>query len=322
MLAGGEAANVTPPRCTGAMHEQELLALAARQYGLAHRKQITSLGLGPSAIRHLTDTGRWHWRSGHVLQLTGAPATADQDAMLAVLDLNHEGAALSYQTSAAMWGLPGFATRPFHVVGHRMRGRNHDHLGIIHQPRLLLPDHIMTLRGIPTVSPTLTLFQLAATLRWPQQVERALDNALTSGLTSIVLMNRALKRLARRGRPGIALMRGLLDARPPGYVPTATNLEARFEHVAHRAGHWGFVRQVNVGDEYDWIGRVDFVDRDKKIIVEVQSSRFHGGLVDQLRDAQRIAALRAAGWTVIEVLEHDLWHNPDKVIAQLRAANW
>jgi very-short-patch-repair endonuclease len=92
--------------------------------------------------------------------------------------------------------------------------------------------------------------------------------------------------------------------------------------VANRAGFRGFVRQVDVGDEYDWLGRVDFVDRVHKVIVEVQSSRFHSALLDAQRDAARIAALRAAGWTVVEVREHDLWHNPDIVVAQLRTAFW
>jgi very-short-patch-repair endonuclease len=238
--------------------------------------------------------------------------------MLAVLDLNPDGAAVSHHSSAARWGLAGYSLLPYHVMGDRIRGRNHDHIGIVHQPRLWLPDHILRVDNIPTVSPTLTLFHLAQVLRWPQQVERTLDNALAAGLTTVPRLERTLQRLARRGRRGISLMRRLIEARAGSYVAPATNLESRFQQLARQAGFWGFTRQVDIGDEYDWIGRVDFVDRQRKLIVEVQSLRYHSSLSDRARDVVRIAALRAAGWTVLEVHEHDLWYNPEKVISELR----
>jgi very-short-patch-repair endonuclease len=303
------------------MHDEErLLALAARQHGLAHQKQLAESGFSRSARDHLVATGRWRRRGGHVLQAAGSPESIEQAAMLAVLDLDPVGAAISHQSAAARWGLPGFSLRPFHVTGDRVRGRNDTHYGVVHQPRLLLPDHILVLDGIPTTTPTRTVFDLAAVLRWPLQVERAMDNAIAAELTTIRQLRVMLRQLARKGRPGIRLMRALLDARGLDYVPCATNLESRFQYVAGRAGFRGFVRQVDVGDEYDWIGRVDFVDRERRVIVEVQSSRFHKALLDAARDAERIAKLRAAGWTVVEVSEHDVWHNPDNVIAALRRA--
>ena len=64
------------------------------------------------------------------------------------------------------------------------------------------------------------------------------------------------------------------------------------------------------------------VDRARKIIVEVQSERFHSSLLDRERDKARIAALRAAGWTVVEIREHDVWYDPDKVVRILREAFW
>jgi very-short-patch-repair endonuclease len=240
--------------------------------------------------------------------------------MLAVLDLNPDGAAISHQSAAARWGIPGFSLSPWHVTGNRIRGRNHDVLGIVHQPRLLLPDHVLQLDGIPTVSPTLVLFQLAGVLRWPQQVERAMDNALAARLTSALLLERALRRLARKGRPGIRLMRALIEPRLVHYAPFASGMEFRFGDLARRCGLTGFERQVNVGDEYDWLGRVDFIDRKRRIIVEVQSVRFHASMLDAARDAARVAALRAAGWIVVQVREHDLWYDADKVVADLRAA--
>src|SRR4051794_8210242 len=100
------------------MHgEEELLALAARQHGLAHQKQAAKLGTSRSSLDHLVRTGRWRRRGPHVLQSAGAPKTSRQDAMLAVLDLNPDGAAISHQSAARSWGLPGFSGRPIHVTG-------------------------------------------------------------------------------------------------------------------------------------------------------------------------------------------------------------
>ncbi len=75
-------------------------------------------------------------------------------------------------------------------------------------------------------------------------------------------------------------------------------------------------RQVEVGGTF-WIGRVDFVDRAAKVIVEVQSIEHHGTAPERAADAARIAALEAAGWTVIEVTEHDLWFAPAELLRRI-----
>lgn len=298
--------------------DTSLLSLAAQQHGLAHQIQLRQLGFNESAIRHRVEHGRWVRRTPSILQLAGSPETVQQRLMLAALDVGLDSA-LSFDTAAARWGIPGFSLEPVHVTGDRQRGRRDNHLAKVHQPRLLLPEHVLVLDGIRTTSPTRTLFDLAGVLH-PGRLERALDTALASGLTTIPLLRKMLKQLARKGRPGIRIMRELLEARPLGYRPPESGLESRFQRLARQAGIWTFERQVDVGDEYDWIGRVDFIERSKRVIVEVQSARFHGSVSDQRRDAKRRALLRAAGWKVIEVREHDLWHNPEKVIRDLYQA--
>jgi very-short-patch-repair endonuclease len=302
------------------MHNEEQLlrTLAARQHGLVHQRQLALIGLGESATRHLVSCGRWRRRTPSIIELDGVSQSDAQDAMLAVLDVGPL-AAVSFQSSASRWALPGFQLRPLHVTGDRGRGRRREHLAIVHQPRLLLPDHVLELDGVRTTTPARTLFDLAGLLRWPEQVARALDNTLVMGLTTMPELQTMLRQLACRGRPGIRLMRELIEARGDDYIPPATNLEARFQVLARRAGIGTFVRQVNVGDAYDRIGRVDFLDRERKIVVEVQSARYHSALCDRERDQKRVADLRACGWTVIEIPEHDIWHRPDEVIRRLRA---
>ena len=80
--------------------------------------------------------------------------------------------------------------------------------------------------------------------------------------------------------------------------------------ILDRAGDAPFERQVDVGDEDGWIGRVDFADRRLKVVVEIQSDRFHSSLSDRRRDAERLARLRAAGWLVVEITEEEIFHRP------------
>ncbi len=51
--------------------------------------------------------------------------------------------------------------------------------------------------------------------------------------------------------------------------------------------------------------------------MEVQSERFHRGLVPEEVDRERIARLELAGFEVLEVVEEDLFHHPEEVIARV-----
>ena len=100
---------------------------------------------------------------------------------------------------------------------------------------------------------------------------------------------------------------------PPG--PRATNRPGRSWSAGSRrswkrAGEPPFERQVDLGDDEGWIGRVDFADRRLKVVVEVQSETFHSSLSDRRRDAERFRRLRAAGWIVVEVTEDEIFHRP------------
>ena len=78
-------------------------------------------------------------------------------------------------------------------------------------------------------------------------------------------------------------------------------------------GEWR--RQVDLGSEERWCGRVDFIRDDLALVVEVQSERYHSALTDQAHDAARRANLEVAGFTVVEVWDTQLWHAKREVLA-------
>jgi very-short-patch-repair endonuclease len=57
-----------------------------------------------------------------------------------------------------------------------------------------------------------------------------------------------------------------------------------------------------------------------KVVLEVQSERFHTSLIDRQLDAERLQRLAAAGWEVAEVTDVDVWHRPQSVVRAVEDA--
>ncbi|MCU1452628.1 MAG: Protein of unknown function (DUF559)/Domain of unknown function [Acidimicrobiales bacterium] len=238
--------------------------------------------------------------------------------MLAVLDCG-PSTYLSHGSAAALWDLPGFALEPHHVIIERGGRETPSDRAAVHRPRHLPEPFGTLLHGIPVVRPALLVLQLCATVN-RQRAERALDTAWAKRLLSGPSLRRELDPLLHRGRAGTALLRELLDDRGPGYVPPASGLEARFESILAQAGEPPLRRQVDVGDGEHWCGRVDYVDPQQPLIVEIDSERYHAALVDARADADRTARLEAAGYVVERVTDRQVWHRPSDVVAAVRRA--
>jgi very-short-patch-repair endonuclease len=179
---------------------------------------------------------------------------------------------------------------------------------------------VTEVQGIAVTTPARTIFDLAGDPAvHPGRVERVLDTAWARRLVTYRSLHQMLHSLAKRGRPGIGVMRSLLADRPVDYRPPESGLESRFRQLLSEAGLPPMERQVDVGDEAGWIGRVDFIDRANRVIVQIDSDLYHGSVLDQQRDATQTAALRAAGYVVVRIVEFDLWHRKDEVLNQLRA---
>jgi len=293
-----------------------LRELAHDQQGMVAIRQAYRLGLTVAQVRHRIERSEWVRASSRVLRLVGAPTTNLAPAMLATLHHGPEAYA-SHQAALGLWGVPGFYSRPVHVISRRVRDRRSTPQGIVHSTTDLRDTHIANVQGVPTVTPIRAIFDIAGNVH-PGRVENALDNAWSRRLLNYAVLHRTLDELARRGRPGIALLRRLASERPADYRPPDSNTERRFADILERAGERPLRRQIHLGDEADWVGRIDFVDDELPFSVEVQSEMFHGSVSDRRRDKERIAALRASGHHVTEVWETDIWRDPDDVVRRVR----
>jgi very-short-patch-repair endonuclease len=290
-------------------------ALAEGQHGSVAVHQLYELGATRSMIVKMISSGQWLRVTPMVLRRAGTPHTRGQRVMEAVLDAG-AGAALSHRSAAAWWRLRGFSLADFEVT--RLRSTNSTParlVRIVREPRCFPAHHRTVLDSVPITIPSRIPFDLAATQPW--LAAKALDRAWVLNLLSYRSSMLMLEELAERGRKGITLMRELLEARGPDYRPNDTNLEDRFQTLAREAGFHDLERQRNLLDR-EWLGRVDFVDVKRWLVIEVDSAFCHGALIDEEADADRTDALTAAGYRVERFTDTEIWFDPRGTVARLR----
>jgi very-short-patch-repair endonuclease len=292
-------------------------AQASAQHGVVTRAQLRAAGTGDAAVRRRLSRGELVVVSRSVLRFAAALVTEEQHAMAAVLDAGH-GAVVARESAAALWGLSGFRVAPVQLVRPRAGARRPSGLAQVRTTTLLGPGHVAEHHGIPLTSPARTLCDLAPGLH-PTRLEWLFHKMWSLRLLDRDRLAVTADELASRGRAGTIAIRDLLDRTRGVERPSESNLESRLDQLVARDGQPPLDRQVDVGGEA-WIGRVDRLDRRARLVIEVQSERFHGSLLDQRRDARRRQELEEAGWRVFEVGEHDLWHDPAPMLTRLRAA--
>jgi hypothetical protein len=292
--------------------------MASRQHGVALAYEAHTRGVAREELRHLVRTGRVDRVTRRVLRVPGAPRTDLQAVLTAVLDAA-PGAFACGHTAAALWQVAGYRLMPVHVVRPRGISGRRSSLAVLHEVKRLLPHHVTVLEDVPVVRPERMVLDLCAS-EHPRRAARALDDAWRRRLLSGRSLRALVDETSVQGRPGLGVLRALLDERGDDYVPPASNLERRFAAIVTQAGLPDMRRQVDSGDDDRWVGRVDFRDARLPLVVEIQSETFHSALTDRLDDEARLSALRTAGFEVVEITEEQVWHRPREVVRAVQEA--
>jgi hypothetical protein len=202
------------------------------------------------------------------------------------------------------------------LIGH---GRHHKLcLGRCHQTFWLPPNHRDERQGIPVVAAHRLPFELASrehhsTLRW------VIDFLVNERGLTVETLALSAAELCRSGRPGSAAMRRQIDELSPGYVPPNTVLAAKYRDLCVAHGIPPGRVEVHAGAER-WIGRVDVLYDDAKLIVELDSRRWHNTRDGFESDRERTNDLVLAGWRVVRITWRMLHDHPEKVVALVRRA--
>ena len=289
--------------------------IAARQHGLITLAQARAEGATRARIRARVTTGRWSESDQGVYAVSGSPETWRQRILAGVLTLGPTGVART-RSAAALFGVPGFPERPIELLVLRpAQGKPRN--GIVVQTKLLPASHCTVVDAIPVTALPRTIFDLAARLQMGR-VARALDHSLAYGLAPVEWFWDVFFDLAKRGRTGTRVMRVLLNERAGHYVAPASELEAEFRELVRKHQLPEPRAQVDLGDEDDWIGRVDYLFAGG-VVVETDGRRYHSALLDVQADADRDARLRASGRRVLRLTWQDITQRPELCVAAIRA---
>lgn len=251
----------------------------------AYRDAI-ALGVTPGRLRH---------RSLSVPTPGVRLGSADPELAVraaAHLRLLPAGAAFSHHTAAALLRLPVPDDERLHVTvpdGARIRRRGiAEHRGMQRRELGYVDD-------LPTTSPRQTWLDLAPYVSVDELV--ILGDAIThafpghgSQLRAITSANPGARGI-RRAREAVVLIRaGVLS-------PQETLWRLRFR----AAGFEEPELNANIHDSNGrWLGMVDFVWREQRVVVEYDGD-YHFTVQQRRLDQARRRAMRAAGWTVIEI---------------------
>ena len=292
----------------------EIMRLAEAQHGVVSATQLRELGCGRNAFADRASGSHWEALTDEVLRRAGSPSGRGTTVMAAVLD-SGPGAALSHSSAAGWWGVPGCVLEPVHVVRESHSSRRPRLPVVLHTVRELPARWITALDSVPVVRPELLAMQLFAQYRY-ERAERYVDHLWSMRLLSGTSIDRLLAAQGQRGRNGIGGLRRYRDERPGAFVPPASALEGRAARILCDAGI-PMRAQVDVGAD-EWVGRVDLLHEEERVIAEVQSDRFHRALTSRADDHLRRERLEGAGYVVVELWEDEVWHRPQVVVHKVR----
>ena len=228
-------------------------------------------------------------------------------AMAAVLSIG-EGALLSHYPAAVLWGLRPPPARAIHVTvsGRNALGPKSVHL---HRIKHLHPGDARSRHRIPTTSPARTLLDLAA--HAPQRdLDRAVNEARVTKLVSDTSLNEQFSRYPHHR--GKAALRQALRIEP---AFTRREAERRLLELIRQARLPPPQTNQHVNG-YE----VDFLWRDQRLIVEVDSYAFHSSRAAFERDRLRDAYLQAAGYRILRITWRQIADETAELIAILSRA--
>jgi len=208
-----------------------------------------------------------------------------------------DGALLSHESAASLWGITGSrgsridVTAPRGRQGNPARDRIRLHRGKIQ------PQDYTSRDGIPVTSVARTLFDLAEIVEY-QRLEHAWEEADRLNLLQL----RAVERVCERGygRHALKPIRRLLAA---AQAPTITRspLEDRFQRFCRA------YRLPPCSTNVDILGsEVDVFWPAARLIVELDSWEFHRHRAAFQRDRARDTRLLVAGYRTIRVTHERL----------------
>ena len=283
----------------------EITALADRQFGYVKRVQLLELGASPEWIRSQLLLG-WLIRVHSGVYAVGhVPRHAHDRAYAAVLACGGD-AALSHESAAALWGVGRWPRDPEVTARRQIRRpriRSHQ------SPRLGRTD-IRTHQGIRVTSPARTVLDVQQRLT-DEQLVRVVNDLRVAGH----LRSGAFAELCTRSRRIERLLGGAAGEDRPAERPTRSWLEDMFRRFTVRHG----LPMPAISAILSHNGReVDALYREQRLIIEVDSWKFHSSRASFERDRAKDADALAHGYRTLRVTDERLTSDGAQEAARIR----
>jgi very-short-patch-repair endonuclease len=275
--------------------DSPIATLAGGQHGVVSRSQLSMLGFSDGDVARRLGAARLHRLYRGVYAVGHRVLTLEGRWMAAVLACG-DGAVLSHGTAAAAWDM-----RPvsgvIHVTVPGWAGRARRPGIRLHRSITLRPEDTTMHRGIPITGPHRTIHDLAKTLNG-RPLEQAVNRA------------ERLVDFAQLRESASPSLQAVLER----YSTHATRseLEERFLRLCDDHGIPRPETNATI-DGYE----VDFVWRDRRLIVEVDGYAHHRSPRAFEADRERDVVLKTWGWDVRRFTHDHVTRRPAWVAAAL-----
>lgn len=267
--------------------------IAARQHGVVSLRQLIAAGVTKSGVVHRARAGRLH-RVHRGVYAVGYPRLTHAGRCMAGALAYGPAAVVSHRSAAGLWGLLPVASGAIVVSVPGIAGKGQRRGVHLHRSRTLTADATTSHRGVPVTTPARTIadLRLAARIRGcsaaisPAELRRAIRQADVLGLE--------IGGAAETDR-------------------TRSDLERLFLRLCKR--HRLPAPEVNVRiDSF----LVDFLWRDRRLVVETDGYRYHRGRAAFEDDRERDLKLRSLGYEVVRLSYRQVADEPDRIAQTLR----
>lgn len=296
---------------------ERLMALATGQLGAFTRTQANDHGLSDRQLRSRVQSGFLVQTGPHTFRVAGAPGSLLAELTALVLDVGRP-VWVSGPTAAALHGFDGFTLhRPFHLLVPRERCLTRWN-GRIHRSDTIQPIDRAVVSGVPVLSPTRTVIDLARTAS-SSQLAAALDSGVRDGLLSEDLLHRRAMALRSQGRYGLPLLAEVIA----GFEVSRGGhswLEREYLRLLAEAGLPAPEMQQVLSRAGDRLIRVDCRFAGTNVVVELLGYRFHRSKQQMSRDAARANALLSDGFRPYQFTYEHVVTQCDYVVETTAAA--
>ena len=265
--------------------DQQVAVIAARQHGVVSIHQLRGAGLSDAAVQGRLRAGRLH-RVHRGVYAVGHRGLSVEGQWMAATLAYAAGAVVSHRSAAALWGLLPPVSGPVDV-SLPARGGRRRRIGIrVHRCSSLTQELLTRYRGIPVTTPARTISDLRPVVS-PREMRRAIRQAEVRGV-------------------------------PIGSSVDRDRTRSELEHLFLRLCRRYRLLTPEVNARIGSL-TVDFLWRDRRLIVETDGYRYHRGRAAFEDDRARDLELRALGFEVVRLSHRQVMDEPERVAAILRA---